>query len=200
MANRDVTNDSENPDLTTPTATTKVMVISGTALKEITVPNLLSRIFDTSLNNAYVIAVSELTADRTITLPLLTGNDTFVFEAHTQTLTNKRITRRPVTVTAGATPTFNTDNGDIFVISGLATNITSLTTNMTGTPTDGQPMLMRIKDNGTSRTVTPGASFVGTDVLAITSLATTINKWLNLLWMYSSDLAKWELVGKYNSL
>jgi hypothetical protein len=44
---------------------------------------------DTSADHQYVLAVSELTADRTITLPLLTGTDTFVFEAHTQTLTNK---------------------------------------------------------------------------------------------------------------
>jgi len=47
---------------------------------------------DTSGDHSYLFAVSELAADRTITLPLLTGNDTFVFEAHTQTLTNKTFT------------------------------------------------------------------------------------------------------------
>ncbi len=46
---------------------------------------------DTSSDHQYVFATSELAADRTVTLPLLTGNDTFVFEAHTQTLTNKII-------------------------------------------------------------------------------------------------------------
>ena len=46
---------------------------------------------DTSLDHQYVLGVSELSADRTITLPLLTGNDTFVFGAHAQTLTNKTI-------------------------------------------------------------------------------------------------------------
>lgn len=35
---------------------------------------------------------SAIAADRTVTLPLLTGNDTFVFEAHTATLTNKTLT------------------------------------------------------------------------------------------------------------
>lgn len=47
------------------------------------------QINDTSADHQYVVAVSELTADRTVTLPLLTGNDTFVFADHAQTLTNK---------------------------------------------------------------------------------------------------------------
>lgn len=49
------------------------------------------QINDTSANHQYVFASSELTADRTVTLPLLTGNDEFVFKDHTQTLTNKTI-------------------------------------------------------------------------------------------------------------
>ena len=52
----------------------------------------LPKINDTSSDHTYDIAVSELAASRTITLPLLTGNDTFVFESHTQTLTNKTLT------------------------------------------------------------------------------------------------------------
>lgn len=52
----------------------------------------LPQINDTSSDHQYVFAVSELAADRTVTLPLLTGNDTFVFAAFTQTLTNKTLT------------------------------------------------------------------------------------------------------------
>ena len=50
------------------------------------------QINDTSANHQYVVAVSELAADRTVTLPLLTGADEFTFNAHTQTLTNKSLT------------------------------------------------------------------------------------------------------------
>ncbi|PAP93985.1 hypothetical protein [Mesorhizobium wenxiniae] len=50
------------------------------------------QINDTSADHQYVLAVSELAADRTVTLPLLTGNDEFVFKDHTQTLTNKTLT------------------------------------------------------------------------------------------------------------
>ncbi len=49
----------------------------------------LPKISDTSADNNYIFAVSELTADRTVTLPVLGSDDTFVFEGHTQTLTNK---------------------------------------------------------------------------------------------------------------
>lgn len=51
----------------------------------------LPKILDTSDNHSYIFGVSELTANRTITLPLLTTNDTFVFENFSQTLTNKTL-------------------------------------------------------------------------------------------------------------
>tara|TARA_Y100000114_G_scaffold156934_1_gene186124 strand:- start:1939 stop:3048 length:1110 start_codon:yes stop_codon:yes gene_type:complete len=51
----------------------------------------LPQINDTSADHQYVFAVSELTADRTVTLPLLAGNDTFVFADFQQTLDNKTI-------------------------------------------------------------------------------------------------------------
>ena len=60
----------------------------------------LPKILDTSDNHNYIFGVSELTADRTITLPLLTGNDIFVFESHSQTLTNKTINSSSATLSA----------------------------------------------------------------------------------------------------
>lgn len=60
--------------------------------KTLTSPVLTTpQINDTSADHQYITAVSELTADRTVTLPLLTGNDEFVFKDHTQTLTNKTL-------------------------------------------------------------------------------------------------------------
>ena len=58
--------------------------------KTLTAPVLTTpQINDTSANHQYIFAVNELTADRTITLPLLAGDDEVVFKNHTQTLTNK---------------------------------------------------------------------------------------------------------------
>jgi hypothetical protein len=48
----------------------------------------LPQINDTSSDHQYVVAVNELTADRTVTLPLLTANDTFVFRNHSNVAIN----------------------------------------------------------------------------------------------------------------
>ncbi len=60
--------------------------------KTLTSPVLTTpEINDSDSSHQYVFAVGNLSADRTVTLPALTGNDTFVFENHTQTLDNKTI-------------------------------------------------------------------------------------------------------------
>jgi hypothetical protein len=61
----------------------------------------LPQINDTSSDHQYIFAVNELVADRTVTLPLLGANDTFVFEAHAQTLTNKTLTSPAITTPTG---------------------------------------------------------------------------------------------------
>jgi len=96
---------SELTELTSVTNSDLIAVVddpSGTPItKKATVGNVVSapglalttpQINDTSADHKYITAVSELTADRTVTLPLLTGNDEFVFKDHTQTLTNKTLT------------------------------------------------------------------------------------------------------------
>jgi len=61
--------------------------------KTLTSPILTTpQINDSAADHQYIFAGSNLAADRTVTLPLLTGDDTFVFAAHTQTLTNKTLT------------------------------------------------------------------------------------------------------------
>ncbi len=46
---------------------------------------------DSAADHAYTISTPDLAANRTLTLPLLTGDDTAVTEAHTQTLTFKTL-------------------------------------------------------------------------------------------------------------
>ncbi len=65
------------------------------------------QINDTSADHQYVFAVSELAADRTVTMPLLTGNDQFTMDAHASTLTNKSIDLGTNTLT-GSLAEFNT--------------------------------------------------------------------------------------------
>jgi uncharacterized membrane protein YfcA len=76
------------------------ILLSAYAVLSLTTP----QINDTSADHQYVFAVSELTADRIVTLPLLTGGDEFTFNAHTQTLTNKTLTSPTLTTPALGTP------------------------------------------------------------------------------------------------
>lgn len=155
------------------------------------------QINDTSSDHQYIIAVSELAADRTITLPLLTGNDTFVFADFTQTLTNKKITRRNVTVTQSATPEWNCDNGDIFTIDALAQAITSMSSGQTGTPVDRQEIDFEITDNSTARAITWGANFLGSSGTALPS-TTVLGKTLYVKFRYNGSV--WVCLASTSAL
>lgn len=68
--------------------------------------------------------------------------------------------RRIATTNApGATPTTNTDNVDIMEFTGLAAAITSMTTNLSGTPSHGDLVEFMFLDNGTARGIIWGGSF-----------------------------------------
>jgi hypothetical protein len=67
------------------------------------------------------------------------------FDSLTTTLTNKRITERVNTIVSSATPTPAGDTTDEFTVTALAVNATFAAP--TGTPTEGQVLLIRIKDN-----------------------------------------------------
>lgn len=88
------------------------------------------------------------------------NNDTLVLEDATQTLTNKRITPRVTSETSSATPTINTDNSDIHRITALAVDITSMSTNLSWTPTHWQQLIIEITGTAT-RSITRWTSFEG---------------------------------------
>ncbi|MHB1125330.1 MAG: hypothetical protein ACYC0T_21815 [Ramlibacter sp.] len=108
-----------------------------------------------------------------------------------QTLTNKRITRREVTITSSATPTPNSDTTDIYTITALAAAATFGAP--TGTPTQGQTLLYRIKDNGTAQALNWNAIHrAGTDVALPTT--TVLGKTLYAGFIYNSTDSKWDLL------
>lgn len=97
-----------------------------------------------------------------------------VTTSNTVTFTNKRWTPRPLTTTTvSATPSINTDNYDIVQITAQAVNITSMTTNLSGTPVNGDMIEFQLTAASGTITLTWGASFVSGDFTMPTSFTTT---------------------------
>jgi hypothetical protein len=90
----------------------------------------------------------------------------------TNTFTNKRITKRDGNTPSSATPTINTDNVDMYRLTAQAVDITSFTTNLTGTPVVGD--VLDIWVTGTAaRAITWGASFTSGPATLPTTTVTT---------------------------
>lgn len=109
------------------------------------------------------------------------------------TLTNKRITQRVVAVASSATPVVNSDDTDIAEIASLAVAVTSMSSSLTGTPTNGQKLLFRIKDNGSARAITWGAAFEAVGVALPTT--TVASKRMTVGFIYDTTTSKWGCVA-----
>lgn len=114
----------------------------------------------------------------------------------TNTLTNKRITKREQTVTDTATLTITSDSVDIVTVTALAQAMTIAAP--TGTPTQGQSLMIRIKDNGTARALTWNAIFRASTDLPLPT-TTVISKTLYVGFIYNSEDSKWDLLAKLNN-
>ena len=96
------------------------------------------------------------------------------------------------TITSSATPTVNTDNCDAVTITALATAITSMTTNLSGTPTNFQPLIFRIKDDGQ-------LGLLHGDLVLLQwcrpPTTTVISKILTVGFIYDTVLSKWACIA-----
>lgn len=91
---------------------------------------------------------------------------------------------------APASPLTPDATNDLIVVRGLATNLTINAP--TGSPSQGQGLVIRIKDNGTTRTLTWDAIFrVMSGVTLPTS--TTVNKTHYIGMIYNSTDTKWDV-------
>lgn len=133
------------------------------------------------------IAVSTGSAWSTsLTAP--SGN--LVGDTDVDTLTNKRITPRVTTTTSTATPSINTDTTDMYGLTALAVNITSVT--VTGTPTNGQKLWIYIVGTA-ARTIAWGASFESSTVV-LPSTTVSTNR-LDVGFVWNAATSKWRCVA-----
>ena len=96
---------------------------------------------------------------------------------------------RVQSVTSNATVTATSSN-DLVDITALATNVTLA--NPTGTFVNGQVLIYRILDNGTSRTITFGTSF---NAFSTLPTATTISKTMYIYCIYNSNTSKFDVIN-----
>jgi len=194
--------------LTAATAAATYETIANVALKA----NIASPTFTGTVTTPAIIVSSE-TASRiaifdasknvksadTATYPSLTElayvknlGSQAVGTSDTNTLTNKRITARTGTTTSLATPTINTDNVDFYSLTAQTVDITSFTTNLSGTPTEGQTLWIAITGTA-ARAITWGSSFEASTIALPTTTVTT-NR-LDVAFIWNSISSKWRCVG-----
>lgn len=119
-------------------------------------------------------------------------SETAITTTGIQTLTNKTITSRVNTVASSASITIDSDTTDLYTVTALATNPTFNAPS--GTPTQGQKLLIRIKDDGTGRTITwttgSSGSFRAIGVTLPTS--TTASKTTYVGCIYNTNDSRWD--------
>jgi hypothetical protein len=114
--------------------------------------------------------MSSVTNTGTITFP--TTTTTLVGTVDTATMTNKRVTPRVGTVASSATPQPTGDASDMYTVTALAAN--ALFSAPSGSPENGQKLIIRIKDAGVRRTSTVAASAISVPAGSGPTVAVTI--------------------------
>lgn len=190
-------------------ATGKVMTlnnsitITGTDATTMTFPSTSATIARTdaaqtftgvqTLSSAPVLSTGTVTVSgNTITFP--TSALTLATITGTETLTNKRVTQRTGSTTSSATPTINSDNVDKYALTAQTVDITSFTTNLSGTPTDGQELTIEVTGTA-SRAITWGASFEASSIALPTTTSGT--SMLTCVFKWNTATSKWRLKGYY---
>lgn len=135
--------------------------------------------------SGHVLTSNGAGVDPTMQAPAVTASNTLTF-------TNKRMTPRTGSTTSSATPTINTDNYDSYELTAQTTDITSFTTNLSGTPTHDQKLKISIKGTA-ARGITWGSSFEnGAEDLPST---TTTTEQLDVGVMWNSKTSKWRCMA-----
>lgn len=128
-------------------------------------------------------------ASTVMTFPSAT--DTVAGIAATQTLTNKRVDPRVSSSASAASVTPDIASYDQYAFTALAGGLTINAP--TGTPVDGNKLIFRFLDNGTSRALTWNATYTAIGVIIPT--ATTVSKTTYVGCIYNANNTRWDVVA-----
>jgi hypothetical protein len=109
----------------------------------------------------------------------------------TETLTNKRIDPRVTSAASASTLTPDISASDVYAYTALAAGLTINAP--TGTPVDGDKLMFRLLDDGTSRSLTWNATYT---VIGVTlPTATTISKTTYVGCIYNANNTRWDVIA-----
>lgn len=109
----------------------------------------------------------------------------------TETLTNKRIDPRVTSAASASTLTPDISASDVYAYTALAAGLTINAP--IGTPLDGDKLIFRLLDNGTSRALTWNATYT---VIGVTlPTATTISKTTYVGCIYNANNTRWDVIA-----
>lgn len=146
----------------------------------------------------------ELT-NKTLTDPVLNGDltgdaildeDDMASDSDTKVPTQQSVkayvhTKRVTTEASSGTPTPNADSQDVYALTALAA--AAALGAPSGTPTNGQGLIVRIKDNGTARALTYNAIYRAVGVELPTT--TVVGKTIYLGMIYNAQDTKWDVIA-----
>lgn len=177
--------------LTPSTATTGAVTVAGTLAAANGGTGVANNSANTiTFSGAFGVTFT-LTNTTSVTFPT---SGTLATLAGTETLTNKRITQRVNSIADAATITPTGDSSDQYNVTALAQAATIAAPS--GTPTSGQKLILRIKDNGTNRALTWTTTSGAYRAIGVTlPTTTTANKTSYIGCIYNSDATYWDVVA-----
>lgn len=132
----------------------------------------------------------------TVTLTLPAATDTVAVLAATQTFTNKRITPRVLSATSYTTDTgtsINGDTQDMFIVTAQAGALKF--NNPTGTPTDGQKLILTVASSAASARALTWDTLYGATTVALPTTTAATTATLSIGFIYSSSKTLWQCVA-----
>jgi hypothetical protein len=183
-------------DSTTAVATTAFVTTADNLKANLAGPTFTGNVTLPSTTSIGNVTSTEIGYVDGVTSAIQTQLDTKITASSTNTLTNKRLTSRVTTVTDASTPSPSADNDDMYILTALTQTATFAAPS--GTPTQGQKLIVRVKDNGTARTLAWNAIYRASSDLSLPTI-TIASKTLYLGFIYNSTDTKWDLVSRINN-